>query len=120
MILLLEPSIVASTYNTVKADYHLICLLVRKYTIYRGIPVDPRLLTEKNDFGGGFVQGVALNSKRAEDSSPVPIDNTNQSVKEFELPSSVVKISELTAASSNFGTAADAQTKVNLTKLVES
>jgi hypothetical protein len=90
-------------------------LPVENTFLYSGIPVDPRLLTN-NDFGGGFVQGVALNSEGLEDSSPVAVNPTEQYVKEFKLPNPVVKISELTGASSNFGAAGDAQTKVNLQK----
>eukprot|EP00978_Attheya_sp_CCMP212_P028807 scaffold100531_cov56-Attheya_sp.AAC.3 len=92
---------------------------VENTLFYSGIPVDPRLLTKKNDFGGGFVQGVALNSKRAEDSSPVPIDNTNQYIKDFELPSPVVKISELTGASSDVAAAANAELKGPLGKILD-
>jgi hypothetical protein len=84
--------------------------------LYSGIPMDPRSLGVDTDFGGGFVQGVALNSKGLEDSSPVSSDSEILNFKEFELPSPVVKVSELTGASSNVVGAGDGMTNIKLTK----
>jgi hypothetical protein len=83
--------------------------------LYSGIPTDPRSLGVDTDFGGGFVQGVALNSKGLEDSSTVSPDSEKLNFKEFELPSPVVKVSELTGASSNFLGGTDSMTNIKLT-----
>lgn len=55
-----------------------------------------------------------MNSKGLEDSSPVSPDSENLNFKEFDIPSPVVKISELTGASSNFAAAGNAQTNIDL------
>ena len=66
----------------------------------------------------GSTQGVALNSNGLEDSSPIEVDSDNQSkhmnFKVFENPSPVVKVCQLTAASSQFMAAGNAMTNINL------
>jgi len=66
----------------------------------------------------GSTQGVALNSNGLEDSSPIEVDSDNQSkhmnFKVFENPSPVVKVCQLTAASSQFLAAGNAMTNINL------
>ncbi|KAL7580527.1 hypothetical protein ACA910_003655 [Epithemia clementina (nom. ined.)] len=90
--------------------------------MYTGIPVDPKTLNpDETDIGGGFIMGSAINARASapdsmdqDDDSPVPVDNSAHYLKNLELPSPVVKLFELTGASSNFGAATDAMTKTNL------
>ncbi|KAK1746153.1 hypothetical protein QTG54_002760 [Skeletonema marinoi] len=84
--------------------------------LYSGVPLDPRKLDKNAFMGGGFVQGVALNAASVEDETPVPfeLDDNKLYLKEFENPSPVVKIAELTSASSNFGASGDAMLKIDL------
>jgi len=81
--------------------------------IYSGIPVDLTSLGIKTKIGGGFVQGLALNSGSLDNKDHVPCDDTNQYMKEFDLPSPVVKLAQLAGASSSFGAAGDAQTLID-------
>ena len=55
-----------------------------------------------------------MNSESLKNTDPVPVDSDNLYMKEFKNPSKVVKIAELTGASSNFGAAADAQVAPDL------
>ena len=48
-----------------------------------------------------------------EDENPVPVDD-NLCLKDFKNPSPVVKIAQLTSASSNFGASGDAMVNPNL------
>jgi len=87
---------------------------VESTPLYTGIPVDPRKLGLKTSLGGGFVQGVALNADSLVNTDPVPTNSESIHFKEFANPSPVVKVTELTGASSNFGGSADAMLKLDL------
>ena len=58
-------------------------------------------------------KGVALNAESVEDENPVPVGD-NLCLKDFKNPSPVVKIAQLTSASSNFGASGDAMVNPNL------
>lgn len=61
-----------------------------------------------------LLQGVALNAKKLDDNAPVEPDDQVHYMKEFENPNPVVKIAELTGASSDFGASGDAMLRIDL------
>ena len=90
--------------------------------LYSGIPVDPRVLNPENTIGGGFLQGIGLNSvgpaMTNDDtfSDPVPVDDTKQYTKTMKVPHPPLGISQLAGASSNFAASLDAMSRVDLEK----
>ena len=71
--------------------------------LYVGIPVDP-----SSKLGGGYVLGAAFNTNPS-NVPMVPFDPHAHYAVELEgLPTRTVMLSELTAASSNFGAAFEA------------
>ena len=52
-----------------------------------------------------------MNADGLKNTDPVPIDSKNLYLKEFTNPSPVVKVAELTGASSNFGASGDAMVR---------
>ncbi len=59
------------------------------------------------------LKGVALNAESLEDEVPVPVGD-NLFLKDFKNPCPVVKIAQLTSASSNFAASGDAALKIDL------
>lgn len=55
-----------------------------------------------------------MNSASLDNTDPVPVCSESTYIKEFDNPSPVVKVAELTGASSNFGASGDAMVKVDL------
>lgn len=70
------------------------------------------------ELGGGFVQGVGLNAVNTGSISAVPVNMSSIFITNFTLPTPVVKICELTGASSNFCAAGDLVTRFRLPKEV--
>ena len=52
-----------------------------------------------------------MNADGLKNTDPVPIDSENLYLKEFTNPSPVVKVAELSGASSNFGAQVDAMVR---------
>lgn len=75
--------------------------------MYVGIPVNPSA-----KLGGGYSLGTAFNAATTTNTEPVPVDPQAHYAAELQgLPSPVVKLFELTGASSNFGAAFDAMVR---------
>lgn len=105
------PIFVATGYDSANKNQ---LFPIENTPLYSGIPVDPKKLGLKTEFGGGFIQGVALNSEKLENTDSVPVSNTATFIKEFKNPSPVVKVAELSGASSNFAAAGNAMVRLDL------
>lgn len=57
---------------------------------------------------------MALNAEDLENTHPVPVEDENLYLKNFKNPSKVVKVAELTGASSDFAASGDAMIAVDL------
>lgn len=99
------PVYVATAYDPTEVTFP-----IEFTNLYCGIPISPSCL------GGGYIQGVGLNGKSLTDNSAVTVDETSNYMAEFDLPSPVVKICELTGASSCFAAAADTLLTLDLKK----
>ena len=94
--------------------------------LYSGIPVDATKDYSKDyseeasaeviktDIKGGFLQSCALNANDVVEKDAVCSNQELLYFKEFENPTEVMKVTQITGSSSNFFAAAEAQTTINL------